>query len=160
MVVATRALRISSEFVDLARLMASMSTVKPVSARAAASEMSRPARIVLLLLEELVGLPDEWLLGLEIEGEERAREVPLDVVLHLLYERGIDSPRVLGDEHLGRIVERLGREAAHGGGAAGAADTTRAETRGPGRVTVTAAFGGALFSEVTRRITSSKSAAS
>ena len=27
---------------DLARLMASMSTVKPVSARAAASEMSRP----------------------------------------------------------------------------------------------------------------------
>jgi len=41
MLVATRALWISSGFVDLARLMASMSTVKPVSARAAASEMSR-----------------------------------------------------------------------------------------------------------------------
>ena len=159
MVVATRALRISSD--------RGLGAIDGVDEHGEAGQRSRgrlrdvaTARIVLLLLEELVGLPDEWLLGLEIEGEERAREVPLDVVLHLLYERGIDSPRVLGDEHLGRIVERLGREAAHGGGATGAADTTRAETRGPGRVTVTAAFGGALFSEVTRRITSSKSAAS
>jgi hypothetical protein len=60
-----------------------MSTVKPASARGRLRDVAT-ARIVLLLLEELVDLPDEWLLGLEIEGEERVRDVPLDVVLHLM----------------------------------------------------------------------------
>src|SRR5499427_6302681 len=66
------------------------------------------ARIVLLLLEELVDLADERLLGLEIQREGGARDVSLDVALHLLHESGVDPPRVLGDEHLGHVVEGLG----------------------------------------------------
>src|SRR5215831_14655364 len=87
MLVATRALRISSGFVGLARLTASMSTVKPVSARGHLRDVAI-ARIVLLLLEELVDLPDEWLLGLEIEGEERVRVTPMTTSLGALAGAG------------------------------------------------------------------------
>jgi len=73
--------------------------VKPASVRGRLRDVAT-ARIVLLLLEELVDLPDEWLLGLEIEGEERVRDVPLDVVLHLMYESGIEG---------GRAHERVAR---------------------------------------------------